>query len=180
MVPHLGERVTVNANHARPMMAFWLLAIVAAVITSVGLRAGSTHIQVRAGSPSAVSSSGSPDLLLGGLFRSQPTVAATEPFSHALFGSAAAVEHAAGTVVDAPATKPKHHTKSDSTSEPVTVPTTGTGVVKVRPATSKTQGKSGEHGKTTDTATPTTSTTTRGKGQDKIVATKDPVKGKGH
>lgn len=62
-----------NANHARPLAAFWLLAIAAAVVTGMGLRSdgGST---VRPASPSTVTSTGAPELVLGGVLRAGPTL----------------------------------------------------------------------------------------------------------
>jgi hypothetical protein len=176
MAPHLGERVTVNANHARPMLAFWLLAIVAAVITSVGLRAGSPNIEVRAGSPSPVSGTGSPDLLLGGLLRARPTLA--NPLFPAFDASAAAAEHATGTVVDAPSTsRHRKHTQTSGGGQLTTVPTSAAGTPEGHggTATGKTRHQSGGSTKTTATATSTTDTT-HGNGH----APTDPGNGKGH
>ena len=153
---------TVNANHARPMLAFWLLAIVAATITGFGLSAGSNEIQVRAGSPSPVSRSNAPDLLLGGLLRAQPTFGSVTSTT----GSAAAAEyHARASVVgaapggSAPNGGPDPHggPQGGTTGPPgrgsgqtVTIPTSTA-------HTNNGKGKSG-HG-SGDTARPTTTTT---------------------
>ena len=66
-----------NANHARPMAAFWLLALVAGVITVLGLRADGGHVTLRSGAPSPVTRSASPELVLGDQLRAQPTSTAT-------------------------------------------------------------------------------------------------------
>jgi hypothetical protein len=46
----IREVESVNANRARPMLAFWLLALAAAVIAALGLHG--TAVQVRTDSPS--------------------------------------------------------------------------------------------------------------------------------
>ena len=64
----------VNANHARPLAAFWLLAIAAAVLTVVGLRADSDGNAGRPAPASQVTSHGAPELVLGGVLRGVPTL----------------------------------------------------------------------------------------------------------
>jgi hypothetical protein len=56
------------------MLAFWLLAAVAAMITGLGLHDGGSTVTVRAGSPSPVSRGGSPELVLGGVLHATPAV----------------------------------------------------------------------------------------------------------
>jgi hypothetical protein len=174
----LGERAVVNADHARPFLAFWLLAIVAAAITSVGLRTGSTQVQVRGGSPSPVTRSASPDLLLGGLLRAQPTTAVTSPLSPVLWGSATAAEHAAGTVVvAAPGGSQSGTSAQGKGGHAVTTPTQAATPVKghggkvteaVR-GTGKSKHQKGDSAKdtTTPTATATASPTDGGHGKGK-------------
>ena len=55
-----------NANHTRPLLAFWFLAAVAAVITALGLRSADSAVVVPAGTPAPVGTPGSPELVLGG------------------------------------------------------------------------------------------------------------------
>lgn len=64
----------VDANHARPMLAFGLLALVAAMITALGLHDGGSSVTVRAGSPSPVSRTGTPELLLGDVLHAAPSL----------------------------------------------------------------------------------------------------------
>lgn len=176
MAQHSGrEFFHVNPDHARPFLAFWLLAIVAAAISSIGLRAGSTPVQVSAGSPSAVTSSGSPDLLLGGLLHAQPTSVVTNPLSPVLWGSATAMEYAAGTVVVAapggskPDT-PTRHNGGQAVTIPTRAATPGKGhdgkVTEAAKGTGKGKHQKGESAKdtTTPTATPTPDTHGKGKG----------------
>lgn len=66
----------VEANHARPMLAFGLLALVAAMITALGLHDGGSSVTVRAGSPSPVSRTGTPELLLGDVLHAAPSLEA--------------------------------------------------------------------------------------------------------
>ena len=65
-----------NANHARPMLAFWLLALIAALITALGLRSGPNHVTVPSGTPAPVQRGDAPELLLGGLLRDRPVTPA--------------------------------------------------------------------------------------------------------
>jgi hypothetical protein len=170
-------RESLNANHARPMLAFWLLAILAAVITSVGVRAGGANVGVRAGSPSQVSGTGS-DLLLGGLLRAQPM--AVNRLAPAFVGSATAAEHASGTMVDAPSTS-RHgkHAQTSGGGQLATVPTNAAGADKGHSATAtgRTRHQSGGSAKTTTTTTLTATTdTTRGNDHGPT----DPGNGKGN
>jgi hypothetical protein len=59
------------------MLAFWLIAAVAAVVTSVGLHEGGSRVTVRAGSPSPVTGTDSSGLVLGGDLRPVPTPGGT-------------------------------------------------------------------------------------------------------
>jgi hypothetical protein len=147
----------VKANHARPMLAYWLLAIIAAAITGVGLGAGDNQVQVRAGSPSPVSRANAPELLLGGLLRAQPTPAAS-PGSTVTGVSATSAEHALGkTAVAAPrgggtqggGSKDRAPASAPDQTEAIPVSTTHP---------NKGKGKSGHD--SGETARPTTTTTT--------------------
>jgi hypothetical protein len=159
---------TVKANHARPMLAYWLLAIIAAAITGVGLGAGDNQVQVRAGSPSPVSRANAPELLLGGLLHAQPTPAAS-PGSTVTGVSATSAEHALGkTAVAAPGgsstkggnTKDRAPASGPDQTEAVPVSTTRPGKGK-----GKSGHDSGETARPTTTTTATaTSTDTHGKG----------------
>jgi hypothetical protein len=84
----------VNANRARPLLAFWVLAAVAGVITTMGLREGSTRVEVPAGVPSPVTGARSPELVLGGLLSAQPSATGTQGVLSGVWTSAAALEHA--------------------------------------------------------------------------------------
>jgi hypothetical protein len=84
----------VNANRARPLLAFWALAAVAGVITTMGLREGSTRVEVPAGVPSPVIGTRSPELVLGGLLSAQPSATGTQGALSDVWTSAAALEHA--------------------------------------------------------------------------------------
>ena len=157
-----------NANHARPLLAFWLLAIAAAVITSVGLRAPSADIEVRAGSPAPVTGTGSPELVLGGLLHAQPTSAVTNPLSPGLWDSPT-TSHAPGTVVDPPTTNTQKTRNPSGSNQVVTVPTQASTSAKTHAsATAKGSGKdkhkSDGSAKTTTTATATARPTGSGHG----------------
>lgn len=76
-----------NANHARPMLAFWLLAALAAVITSLGLHESGATVEVRGAPAVPVTRTAPAQLVLGETLRAAP--AATLP-SLATFGHAAA------------------------------------------------------------------------------------------
>lgn len=80
----LGKRVTVDANHARPMLAYGLLALVAAMITALGLHDGGSSVTVRAGSPSPVSRTGTPQLLLGDVLHAAPGLEEAVPLAASL------------------------------------------------------------------------------------------------
>ena len=49
-----------NVNNARPLLAFWLLALAAALIALLGLRAGA-GADVRTGTPTEQVTSGGPE-----------------------------------------------------------------------------------------------------------------------
>jgi hypothetical protein len=56
----------VNVNNARPLLAFWLLALLAAVISLLGLRAG-PGTEVRTDAPTQhITSAGHPDQATSG------------------------------------------------------------------------------------------------------------------
>jgi hypothetical protein len=76
----------VNGNHARPLVAFWLLAIAAAIVTAVGLHADGGDAPVRPAPPSRVTASGAPELLLGGVLRAVPSLTAPSVPSTAVQG----------------------------------------------------------------------------------------------
>jgi hypothetical protein len=146
----------VNASHARPMLAFCLLAVLAALIITLGLGASAPRITVRSGEPSPVTRAGSPDLVLGGLLTARSTAGSTT-------STAAALEYAANGPADA---KTRAHTSATGTHPKSTTPA-GTSVVEPAGATATPSGpgKSHQkHGRSEDiakaTATTTTTTTT--------------------
>jgi hypothetical protein len=59
------------------MLAFWLVAAIAAAVTSLGLLESGPRVTVRAGSASPVTPDGSSGLLLGGSLRPVPTLVGT-------------------------------------------------------------------------------------------------------
>ena len=150
-----------NANHARPMLAFWLLAAVAAAITTAGLRAGESGVTVRSRSPSAVSTSATPDVLLGSPLRPVPSGAASVAGTGPVI-SAAALEYATRIAtatpqvsVRPPTRRPSQQVATESaraTTTPTASPTTKAG---------SHQGES--HG-SMSTTTLTATTTSPGKG----------------
>lgn len=155
----------VNANQARPLVAFWLLAIVAAAITVLGLLHDSPRAPVHSAPPARVTTSGTPELVLGGVLRAQPDPALTSPLSPQLWQSPAptptdAVQISSATPVTgthkAPAqsgtstTRAKAHTTQTATAS-TTTSASGHGNGHVKPD---------RPGKTTTTTTATTTTTT--------------------
>jgi hypothetical protein len=72
-----------NRNHARPLLAFCCLALLAAIISSIGLQSNATDVRVRAGTPAPVASATSPDLLLGGAFTAGPAHVGSQGLSAA-------------------------------------------------------------------------------------------------
>lgn len=86
-----------NASHARPMLAFWLVAAIAAAVTSLGLLESGPRVTVRAGSASPVTPDGSSGLLLGGSLRPVPTLVGTvrTPPTPAAWPSASTVAYVA-------------------------------------------------------------------------------------
>lgn len=68
-----------NAHHVRPLLAYWLLVLVAALIASLGMRAGTPGVDVPRGSPTgpapSLTPSQAPGDVAGGLPRPQPATA---------------------------------------------------------------------------------------------------------
>jgi hypothetical protein len=158
----------VNANQARPLAAFWLLALVAAVITGAGLLGDGSGSQTRPGSPVSGPSSVAPELVLGGVLRGQPGASVTSPLSPDLWLPATVVEAPAGAVQvsgpESPGTGAKARTRSGAhgTTTSAKTPVTAT------PTTSATDHGKGRHkdrpAKSTTTASATTEPTGNGKG----------------
>lgn len=162
-----------NANHARPMLAFWVLAAAAALITGLGLRGSDSAVTVRAGSPSPVSRSGSPELVLGGLLSAVP---GAQPTATSRVGalSAAAIEYAARQAAAATPSASADHgavsaptaRKKNSTPSSVHTRTTTTASASATVSAAPRPGRGHHHGSgsgsgsgpTTTTATATTST----------------------
>lgn len=76
-----------NAKHARPLAAFWLLAIAAAFITGTGLRASHSGAVV---SPTQASSSRPPELVLGGVLEARTNQALLHPLAPDLWATGSA------------------------------------------------------------------------------------------
>jgi hypothetical protein len=154
--PPRGEKLTLNANHARPLAAFWLLAIAAAVVTGMGLRSDGGS-PVRPAPPSTVTSTGAPELVLGGVLRAGPTL--TGPSAPGL--SAAAVTPGVGTTtaeVAAPRTPDATHKARTNANGQTATPVQAQATQTTR-ATTATGHVKGRHkkNKATSTATATTS-----------------------
>jgi hypothetical protein len=163
----------VNANHARPLAAFWLLAIAAAVIAGTGMRANDSAAPPQA-SPAPVSTSGAPELVLGGVLRAQTGSALTHPLAPELWAPGSATGPSGSAVQVAspsgPTTTHKARTRSSSEqgsgtgdSQPSqttteTVSATGNGHGKGR-------GKQDQPAKTTSTVTATTTEPVNGGGK---------------
>jgi len=91
----------VNANHARPLAAFWLLAIAAAVITGTGLRANQSPSAVASTAP--VSTSRAPEVVLGGVLQARTSQALLHPLAPDLWASGgSASAETGGTEVASP------------------------------------------------------------------------------
>lgn len=156
-----------KATHVRPLLAFWLLASVAAFITSVGLRAPSNPIGTVGVSPAPTGGAVPPSHAPGAAQPIGPTTTAlTDIFSPQLWRSAAAAEHAARAIeVAAPTGSPT----GDSTAVPVSTAATPDG------ASGGSDGSSGQAAGSGDgttaarpTATPAVEPTTEhGKGHGK-------------
>jgi hypothetical protein len=161
----------VNANRARPLLAFWALAAVAGVITTMGLREGSTRVEVPAGVPSPVIGTRSPELLLGGLLSAQPSATGTQGARSDVWTSAAALEHAlalasareAGSTAHATVAGPKVGTPTDSSA---------VASARAPAGPSGSGGTQRGHGTGTATATAKPTHPSHGKGHDGV--------GKGH
>lgn len=76
-----------NANHARPMLAFWLLAALAAAITSAGLHESGATVAVRGAPAAPVTRTAPAQLVLGETLHPGPGVSLP---SLAVLGHAAA------------------------------------------------------------------------------------------
>lgn len=85
-----------NANHARPLAAFWLLAIAAAVITGAGLRASQSPGPVA--TPAPVISTPAPELVLGGVLQARTGQALLHPLAPGLWAVGSAGSSTTATV----------------------------------------------------------------------------------
>ena len=164
----------VNANHARPLAAFWLLAIAAAVVTAVGLRADGGGDPGHSPPPSRVTARGAPELVLGGVLRPVPSL--TAPGAVGLSGppaGLAATPGAGGAAVEVSGPTvpgPTHKARTKGTGHATT---------QLHPSVTAAASTATGHGKgrhKTDKARPTATTTptTHGKGAP------SPGRGKGH
>ena len=158
----------VNADHTRPLVAFGLLALAAAVITTAGLQANDSAAPIAA-SPVSATSSGAPEVVLGDVLRSRGDAVLTNPLSPGLWATGSATP-SGGTVQVAspsgPTTTQKARTKTDGTHQTTTrAHATATTTVTSSPSTGhgKGRGKSTQPAKTTTTAAATTDS--KGKGR---------------
>jgi hypothetical protein len=167
----------VNANRARPLLAFWALAAVAGVITTMGLREGSTRVEVPAGVPSPVIGTRSPELVLGGLLSAQPSATGTQGVLSDMWTSAAALEHALALASAREASTPHVIVSGPKTG----VPTDSSAVASARASAGSSGAGGTAHGHRTGTATaaakPTHSSHDKGHGQGKGHAPTSPGKG---
>lgn len=139
-----------NATHARPMLAFWLLAAVAAMITGLGLHDGGAAVTVRAGSPSPVSRGGTPELVLGGVLHGTPVLTA-DPIAGSPTG---ALPDVSAVYVARPAVV----IRADSAPRPAVAPKPRT---VVKHSTPRTRATTTVPTRSTTTSTPTTQAPTR-------------------
>lgn len=153
-----------KATHVRQLLAFWVLASVAAFITSTGLRAPSAPSEL-AGGPATQAGSSAPTSSPDVPQSARPTAILTDILSPDMWRSAAAAEHATRLIglvvptVSAPTTG-----AAVPTTTPVATGSTGgtgasggtsthqggsggTTTVAVRPTATATSGPSGGHGK---------------------------------
>jgi hypothetical protein len=170
------------------MLAFWLLATVAAVITGVGLSAGTSEIQVRASFPEPVSRSGSPELLLGGVLRTQPTASrpATGTMTD-LLGFATPGGSTSTTAAPSPgqaASRGPGASSGATGGQVVSIPTNASAVAKAH-AAAKGRGSGKQQpgtARTSSTATATATTTAKArptKGPDKARPTSESTRAPG-
>jgi len=193
----------VNAKHARPLAAFWLLALAAAIITALGLVGDRQGTLARHGSPIRVPSSSAPALVLGGVLHAQPNrtsatllsaelltpqvtaaraasaVRASEPSTPGTTGTASTTTHKARTKSGGSAhtTVQAQAAQNAQASENAQAPTS--------PDHGKGKHKSGEVARTTTTATTATLTATATSATEPKKGPKSnpkagPKKGQGH
>jgi hypothetical protein len=139
------------------MLAYCLLAAVAAVITSAGLRAEAPQVVHSASTTSPVSSA-APARVSGGLLRARPTVG-TSALERFMWVSASSAEHSVTTVVVAAPTA-----TAGSDGDPTAAPT-GTTVVAGSAKDSGQTSHSTSGSSTTIAARPTTDGTAKGHGK---------------
>jgi hypothetical protein len=155
----------VNADHTRPLVAFGLLALAAAVITTVGLQTNDSAAPIAASTASATSS-GAPEVVLGDVLRARSDAVLTNPLSPGLWASGTATP-SGGTVQVAspsgPTTTQKARTETGGTHQTTRAHATATTTTTSTPSTGhgKGRGKSSQPAKTTTA----TATTTDGKGK---------------
>jgi hypothetical protein len=166
----------VNANHARPLLAFCALAVAAAIITGAGLSASTRNVTVSAGRPAPVQTSGAPELVLGGTLRAESGRVLSNPLAPDLWSSLAGGATASGGVqVAAPTRTPRAVSHATARPQPdVKAGGTSGGTKTAVTAAAKPRKDPPGHTKATATARPTG----RGKGSD--AAGDHAANGKGH
>jgi hypothetical protein len=111
----------VNPDHARPLMAFGLVAAAAAVITATGLQSNDAPTPATAATPVRASTSSAPDLVLGGVLRARPDAVLSNPLSPELWATGSPVTPTGGAVQVAspsgPTTTHKARTKAGGTQQ---------------------------------------------------------------
>jgi hypothetical protein len=154
----------VNANHARPLLAFWALAVAAAIITGAGLSAGTRNVTVSAGRPAPVQTSGAPELVLGGTLRAESTRVLSNPLAPDLWSSlVGGATPSAGVQVAAPGRTSTAASHATARPQPDVSAGSTSGATKTAvTAAAKPRKDPPGHTKTTVTARPTG----HGKGSD--------------
>ncbi|MGY2874190.1 hypothetical protein ACVW00_001380 [Marmoricola sp. URHA0025 HA25] len=158
-----------NADQARPLAAFWLLAIAAAVITGAGLRANDRPASGPATSPAHVNPNGVPEVVLGGHLQVRSGAVLMHPLSPELWspGPVAGPTTAAVQVASPSTVGTTQKARAGSDGAPgssavggnATSPSASTSTAEVT-ATAAPHGKG--HAKAHETATPTPTGTPTG------------------
>lgn len=114
----------VNPDHARPLMAFGLVAAAAAVITATGLQSNDAPTSAPEATPVHASTSSAPDVVLGGVLRARPDAVLSNPLSPELWAAGAQPTPTGGAVQVASPSSPtathKARTKTDGTPQTTT------------------------------------------------------------
>jgi hypothetical protein len=156
-----------NENHLRPLLAFGCLAMLAAIISSIGLQSGATDVRVHAGTPAPVTAARSSDFLIGDALEpaSRGTAGSRDP--SVAWSSSTARQHVIATSSVANSTEPaggggssavassSAGTVPDGTVTPTTTTATTTTTGPGRSALAKGHGKGRlKTAKATTTASP--------------------------